>query len=144
MIELIITLLVIGGAILASASIFRNQLQGNLESDSQIIANRLSDAQARALAVLENSAWGIHFDYVSTTPFYAVFPGTTYSVASDTFYLSGLVEFQTPASGASSNIVFAKRTGMLTATATVVIGLKNSTSNTKTITVSPQGFITIQ
>ncbi len=144
--ELIIVILVVGGVVLASMSIFNNQLLGNLESDAQIIGVRLEEAKIRATAAIENSPWGIYFDYTSSTPSYALFPGSSYSVASDTYFLSNLVEFETPASGASTTVLFEKRTGFLSpaVTSTIVIRLKSSPSSTKTITINPQGNINIQ
>lgn len=143
-IELIIVVAFLG-LIGASAVFFlRNQFLGTLESDSQTIKARLQETQIRAISGLEGKQWGIHFDNNATPPFYALFPGASYSTASSTYFLSNLVEFQTPGAGATKDIIFNKLSGATTATDSVIIRLKNNTSQIKTITVSAQGKISVE
>ncbi len=124
---------------------FRNQSTGTLESEASIIASRLALAQSYAIASVNGKQWGIHFNNVNnTSPFYALFNGSTYTSASSTYYLPSIVNFQTPASTASTSIVFSKFTGKIDSASSIVIGLTSDSSQTKTIVVSPEGKITIQ
>lgn len=145
LIELIITItfFAIAGAFLVFN--LRNQFLGNLESDAQIISSRLAETQSRAIAGLEGNGWGIHFENATnTTPFYAIFPGTSYTQASSTHFLSQVIEFQSPTSGSSTDIIFNKLSGTVATTTSVIIRLKTDTSKTKTITVTAQGKITVE
>ncbi len=145
LLELMIAIALLLFATASAYVVLRNQLLGNLESDAQIISDRIEEAQTRSIAALNGTGWGIHFDNASTTPFYSLFSGLTYaSSASSTYYLSGLVQFGTPASGSTTDIIFSKLTGEKTGTTTIVIDLKNATASKKTIIVSPQGQITVQ
>lgn len=143
-IELIIVVAFLG--LLGSSAVFflRNQFLGTLESDSQTIKARLQEAQIRAIAGLEGQSWGIHFDNAAAQPFYALFPGVSYSAASSTYILSNLVEFQTPGGGVAKDIIFYKLNGAIATTTSVIIRLKNNTSQIKTITVSAQGRISVE
>lgn len=143
-IELIIVIAFL--SLLGASAVFflRNQFLGTLESDSQTIKARLQEAQVRAISGLEGVSWGIHFDNNATPPFYALFPGASYSTASSTYLLSNLVEFQTPAGGSAKDIVFNKLNGTIATTTSVIIRLKNNTSQIKTITVSGQGRISVE
>lgn len=145
LIELIIA--VAFSAILAASGLFilRNQFLGVLDADAEAIKNRLLQAESQAISGMEGMSWGIHFNNVtSTEPFYALFAGSTYISASTTYYLSGLVEFQNPAPGASSAVVFHKLSGFVSSTASTTIRLRNDSTRTKTITVSAQGLISAQ
>lgn len=124
--------------------LLKNQASGSLQSNAEIISARLSEAQSRAIAGVSGNTWGIHVDNViATSSFYGLFEGTTYTTTTYQYQISNAVEFQTPASGASSTISFARLTGRINATSTIVIRLKSNTSETKTITVSPTGEITV-
>ncbi|MBI2591682.1 MAG: hypothetical protein HYW34_03330 [Candidatus Brennerbacteria bacterium] len=116
-IELIIVVAFLG--LLGSSAVFflRNQFLGTLESDSQSIKARLQEAQIRAIAGLEGQQWGIHFDNAAAQPFYALFPGASYSAASSTYFLSQIVEFLNPSSGTSTDIIFQKLSGNATSSA---------------------------
>lgn len=126
--------------------VVRNQILGNLESDAAIIAARLGETQARALAGVDGAAWGMHFENpLSSPPFYSLFAGSSYpSAASSTYFLSSSVEFQTPAPGGSTNIVFNKLSGTIASTATVVIRSKTDPLRTKTIAVTAEGKISVE
>ena len=128
---------------ISAVLLLKNQSLGNLESDAEAIASRLSEAQSRAIAGVENRQWGIHFENTAN-PFYALFNGPSYSAASTTYYLSAFVEFQSPASGTSTDIIFTKLSGTISAATSVIIRLKSNTTQTKTVTVSSQGKTTVE
>ena len=144
LIELIMVVAIVSLIAASAVLLLRNQLLGNLESDTQIIVDRLQESQARAIAGVNGTAWGIHFDNATTTPYYAIFSGASFTAPSTTYYLSGLVQFSQPKSGSTSDIIFNKLTGTAATTGTIVLKLATSASSTKTISVSTQGQITVQ
>lgn len=144
LIELIIVVAFLGIAGALTVVLIRNQLLGSLESEVQAIRSRLQEAQTRAIAGVEGTHWGIYFNNASSAPWYALFPGSSFSAASSTYFLSRIVEFQAPASGTSTAVIFSKRTGTVTTTASVIIRLKNDTAQTKTITISSQGRVNVE
>ncbi|MEK7212177.1 MAG: prepilin-type N-terminal cleavage/methylation domain-containing protein [Patescibacteria group bacterium] len=144
LLELIIATGILGLIFTMGFVVFRNQLIGTLDSEAKIISTRLGGAQNRAITSMHNSQWGIYFESTST-PFYALFAGASYTgAASSTYLLSNLVEFQTPALGNNTSTVFSKLSGSISATTTVVVRLKSDTAQTKTITVSPGGRISVE
>lgn len=137
-----VTILIIVGASLFF--VLNNQSIGQLQSDAEIISSRLSDSQSRAIAGVNGNAWGIRFDNTnSSSPFYTLFEGASYTTSTNTYYLSSTIEFQTPTGGATVNVAFAKLTGKISATSTIVIRLKSNPTNTKTITITPSGEISV-
>ncbi len=145
LIELIVVVAII--AITAAGLVYtiQNQSLGNLNTDAQGIADRLAEAQSRAINAVDGVGWGVRFDNTTPgSPKYSIFAGSSFSSAWSTYYLSNVVEFTTPASGATLDVAFKKRTGRVTSTSTIVIDLRTSTSTQKTITVSPNGNITVQ
>lgn len=137
-----VTVLIVIGASLFF--VLNNQAIGNLESDAEIIGARLADAQSRAIAGVNGSGWGIHFDNTNASaPFYALFEGSSYVSAATTYYLSNTVAFQTPESGASTTVPFTKLTGKTAATTTITIQLKANSQTTKTVTITPSGEISV-
>ncbi|MDI6821021.1 MAG: prepilin-type N-terminal cleavage/methylation domain-containing protein [Patescibacteria group bacterium] len=143
----LIELLIVSAFLMLVGSVgfftLRNQQLGNLESDARIIISRLSEAQSRARAGVQGTDWGLYFNNATpSSAFYALFQSSAYTTSTETYYLSNSIEFQTPASGATTSIAFTKLTGRTGATSSIVIRLKNNTSINKTITVRAQGQIT--
>lgn len=143
LIEVLIASAFLTLAITSALFIFKNQSLGNLESDAQIIAARLKEAQARAIAGANGSPWGIRFDNVGA-PFYALFQGPVYAAPSSTYYLSATVEFQVPATATSVDLVFDKLLGTTATTTSIVIRLKTNTTDARTITVGKSGRIGVE
>lgn len=141
-------LVVVAFLALASSAVFfilKNQSFGNLESDGQIIAARLLEAQTRAIAGVNGSSWGIHFNNVtSSAPWYALFQGATFTEGAETYYLSGSVEFQSPAASTSTDLIFTRLTGRISTSTSIIVRLKTNTSEKKTITVTTEGKISLQ
>ena len=144
LIEIFISLTIIIGIGASLLFLLGNKKTGALQSNAEIIAARLSEVQSRAIAGVSGSSWGMHFNNVtSTSPFYDVFEGSSYSTTTYQYQPTNEIEFQTPASGTSTDIAFTRLTGRIGATSTIVIRLKLNTSETKTITVTPMGEITV-
>lgn len=146
LLELIIVIGILVMIVPGMLFILRSQILGNLDSDSLIVSARLTDAQMRAIAGVGGSNWGMHFENPATSsPFYAIFAGTSYAgVASSTYFLSNAIEFQSPASGAATDIVFNKLSGTAMSADSIVIRLKSDPSMTKTITVTTGGKISVE
>jgi len=143
LIELLLVLAFFAIAVAMGTVLVRNQLLGSLDGDAQSVRSRLEEAQARSIAGSEGSAWGIYFNNASATPYYALFPGTSFVAASSTYSLSGFVEFQTPAAGTSTAITFSKLNGTTATTTSVVLRLRSSQQQIETVTVSAAGRITL-
>jgi prepilin-type N-terminal cleavage/methylation domain-containing protein len=144
LIELILVVAIMALTVPFAIVVVRNQVAGNLDGDAQSVKSRLAEAQTRAIAGNEGSAWGIYFDNASTTPYYALFVGAAFASASGTYRLSAPVEFQTPAAGVTLSIVFNKLTGTTATTTAVVLRLKANQQQTETVTVTAQGQISVQ
>jgi len=145
LLELIISvslLFIIG---VASVFILQNQLHGTLETDAEVMASRLIEAQTRAIAGVSNTGWGVRFhNATATTPYYALFSGSSFATSTLTYYLSGLVEFQSPGAGNITDVAFSKLSGTLSASTTIIIRLKTDSAKTKTITVTDKGKISVE
>lgn len=116
-----------------------------LEEEQNRIVSALREAKGNAVAIEQGYAWGVHFDNTDTSrPFFTVFSGVSYagSGTTSTRYLSSEVEYEAPAGGASSDVIFTKRTGTTTAAATITVRLRITPDLKKNINVSTQGVIT--
>lgn len=104
------------------------------------IVTVLRTAQLRAIAQEDSQPWGVYFSNLGST-FYQVFKGSDYLTGTpveNKRFLGRGISFAQPATNATSQVVFAKRTGLPTAPLTVKIALRGATS---TITINAQGNI---
>ncbi|MEK7465506.1 MAG: prepilin-type N-terminal cleavage/methylation domain-containing protein [Patescibacteria group bacterium] len=145
LIELIIVVLFLGIAGSAALLMFKNQEIGSLESEAQGVATRVREARGRAFAGVDGLAWGVHFENATTTPFYAIFPGSTYVSASSTvFNLGTLVRYATLSQGSSTEILFTKLSGTIATGTSVQFKLATDASKTKTVSVSAEGKVSVE
>lgn len=144
---LVIGILVIVSSI-GSAFLFGQKLSTEVEEEAKKIASVLRTAQSKAINLEENSAWGVHFDNVTASaPFYDSFRGTNYAASTSTerYYLSENMIYQSPASGTSTEVIFNKRSGTVTASATTTITIRSTSPQiTKNITIGTNGRVVIQ
>jgi type II secretory pathway pseudopilin PulG len=138
---LTILVLVASGAIL----LLRGQIAGNLDADAEAILSRLQEAQSKAAAGVDNKDWGIRFEAPTTNPhFYVMFSGNyATSSATTTFYLSRFVEFEDPAAGTAKEVIFQKLSGVPSTSTVIVIRLRSSPSEKRTIDISRLGRLKI-
>lgn len=122
--------------------------QASIEADEEIgkIRSTLRDAQGRAIAVQENSKWGVRFTHpASGSELYQLFSGPTYAGGTvwETIYLSPRLTFTAPPSGTSTDVIFNKRNGNSASTTDIVITVRarNRSDIIESITVSPKGNI---
>lgn len=145
LIELIVSVSIMFTVAAMGFFVLRNQLLGTLDNSAEIIATRLEGAQSLAIAGASSSAWGVRFNNVTTsTPLYAYFMGPTYVAATQTFYLPGGIEFQSPAAGTTTDVVFSELSGNSSVSTTIIIRLKSDTAKTRTIRISGKGKITTE
>jgi len=134
-------------AILAAATapgFFRywdaRQLTGRVNN----VVALLRQTQVRAVSQEGGNQWGVHFEHpASGAKFYQVFSGTwatgTREIRTN---IGSKLTFVAPASGNSTDVIFAKRTGLPTAATAITLALLSSTSTTQqSVTVTAQGTI---
>ena len=156
-IELLITIAIASIMFTIGAiSLINLRSQQTLEHETQAIAVLLSVAREKSIGQESSSRWGVHIQNNPTgrdtyaliqvdeallaSSSYTDIPGT----ASDSRTVPTSVELISPASGASTNIVFQKSSGLPTANATITLQLVSRPSSSYTITVSSKGTIDYQ
>lgn len=145
LIELIISMAII--AILAGVgfiNIINYRHRQDLTSTTQEIIEVLRNSQNRSLSQESASRWGVHFEnQTSGTDFYELFQGASYAGATivSKSALPSNIQFDIPASGSSSTIIFSPITGLPNASATIKIYLISSPTSSSTIIVNSNGKI---
>lgn len=146
LIELVI---VIGLVIMISSVLFLN-LSGDrgttaLNSTTKQIAVLLREAQSRAINGASSTSWGVHFNSMASTSFYALFFGPVYASATEVghYAMPTQVRFMTSTipAGSSSTVLFAPLSGTPNATATIGLELVFGPQVSSTIFVNSFGAI---
>jgi len=154
LVELIVVVGII--AVLATIGVsdyLNTRNRKHLESTAEVLVRELNFTMTRSRAQEDGYQWWIHLDNpAGDNDFYTVCYGTyTASAASCTleggteFKRTSLgegIEFTNPGPGVTKDVVFAKATGLSTATAPVTITI-SSTAGTGEITVNPSGGISV-
>ena len=118
-----------------------------IEAEEEInkIRSTLRHAQGNAIAFEQNSQWGVHFSNpAGSDPIYELFYGASYpGTIKETIYLSSRFMFTAPASGASEDIMFEKRSGRSTSALTITITIQPRSGNEpiKSVFVTKEGNI---
>lgn len=116
----------------------------SLEDDAAKIAFTLRGARDRAIAQEQASAWGVHFvNGASGVDYYQVFKGNTFASGTvvERVNISEAIQLTSPPSASSTDIVFAKMTGLPTGASSIIISIIKKPSSSKTITVPGNGQI---
>lgn len=113
-----------------------------LDSSGKLVVSTLTKARDRAMAGENDRKWGVHFvngadDYYEFFSSPADYANASTSVM-ETIFLDSGVSFSTPASGASSTVIFTKISGTTTPASVVLI---SSFGGTSTVSVSAQGRV---
>ncbi len=147
----LIELVVVIGVGLILGAIFIPNLQGRrglteLNITSRQMVALLREAQTKALLESSSTAWGVHFENSTTSPFYALFSGTYSTTTISTRALLPLrIRYASSslAVGQSREVLFAQRTGKPSTSSTVTIELKNNIGSltSSTISVSTAGAV---
>ena len=102
-----------------------------IESEEEInhVRSLLRSAQGKAIALEDNSQWGVRFSNPAGNPAtYELFAGAAYpGTVKEKVYLSPRFKFTSPASGLNQAVIFLKRSG------------KSSSGGSITITIQPNG-----
>jgi len=151
LIELLIaTTIVAIAAVVGIINLSNYRARSDLNHAGQEIVTFLRDAQSRSISQEATSTqgsggrWGVHFENPATsTDFYDLFWGAVYTTGTvvSRATLPASVQFDIPASGSSSTIVFAPLTGLPNATTTIKISSVSSAAVSSTITVNSNGQI---
>lgn len=116
-----------------SLNFYKNQ---QLESHSQQILQVLRRAQLKAMAIEEDSSFGVHFD--NDEKKYTLFKGNSYSPAdlnNEEFDFPGIITISGP-----SEVVFSKLEGMPSFIGDIIL---SSNGLTRTININPIGRINL-
>ena len=141
---LVIAVLSILGGI--AFNIYSNfQWDVKIDEEANRIKYVLRQAQAKAINGENGSSWGLRFFHpASGAQYYELFQGNSYAVGTTTesYFLSGGTEFVNPASGSNIDVVFIKRTGILSGGSAITLTIKTSISDIeRNISISLKGLI---
>lgn len=123
-------------------SAFKNK--HDLDLGSEEVVSVLKNAQSKAIQQEGGSAWGVRFINTTSTDYYQIFQGSSYSSSAvvSSQQLSGANVFTDPAVGMTLDIVFATRTGIpISGNAAVVVIKQSGSGNAYSIFVSSAGKI---
>lgn len=149
LLELLLVMAIL--AILASFGFgfyYNFQLDVKINEEADRIKYVLRQTQQNAISGEYNSKWGVRFVNATTSipdnRYYDVFYGNTYEngTSTDRYYLAQGVDFVSPASSSTLDVIFNKRNGNSASSSDIVITIKTETSDiTKSIIVTPKGLI---
>ena len=145
LVELLITItIVIVIAAIGSMNLLGYTQRQNLNFTAQEIISVLRNAQNSSISQEGSLRWGVDFENpASGSDFYDLFKGATYAdgavVARNTLHSS--VQFDIPATGATSTIIFAPATGLPNASTTIKISLIGNPDVSSTIMINSNGEI---
>ncbi len=146
LVELIIVVALI--SILAVFSFFtllQRKGQNDFDNAGQSMAAMLREARSRSVSQSSSTSWGVHFENsTTTTPFYALFPGSYATATIIGYYrLPTTVGYVTSslASGASKEITFSQITGLASQSTSIAIYSLSNSANSSTINVASSGAV---
>lgn len=116
----------------------------SLSDDAAKVAFTLRGAHDRSVAQESASAWGVHFVNDATgVDYYQVFKGDTFAAGTVTerINLNETIQFANPPSASTTDVMFAKMSGLPTGAGSIIISLRTTPSTTKTITILGSGQI---
>ena len=145
LIELLIVIAIVGVLVVAGMTNYfgtRNRII--FESQVVKIAADLQATRERSRVQEGGDQWGIHFENPAGAgnDFYDIWHGVSYAAGTTTSrsVFSSSVEFTAPGPGSTLDVVFAKATGLPTASFTIDIQSTQS-SATATIKINTQGRV---
>ena len=128
-----------------SSSFISYQVVVEADEEANRIRSMLRSAQGKAINLEDNSQWGVHFSNpVAGSPLYELFAGASYpGTIKETTYLSSRLMFINPAVNSTQDIMFQKRSGKSTNSATIVITIapQSGQPQTRNISVTGEGNI---
>ena len=132
-------------AIIIAPSFLGRRSSMELDGASGQIAALLREAQSRSAAGDRGSSWGVHFENTTATrPFYALFRGVYgTSTVAGLYSLPSAVGFSTSTlgSGSSTEIVFARISGLPSASFKISMFLLSDSRRSSTVRVATSGAV---
>jgi type II secretory pathway pseudopilin PulG len=116
----------------------------SINDDAMKIAFTLRGARDRSVVQKDASAWGVHFvNATGGVDYYQVFKGDTYGTGTvvERVELNGTVQFLTPPSASSTDVMFSKIYGLPSGAGSLILSLISRPATTKTVTVLANGQI---
>lgn len=145
LIELLLAMTIVAlVAVFGLMNLSSYRARSDLNHAGQEIVIFLRNAQSRSQSQESGSRWGVHFENPSGgDDFYELFWGGAYSTSAvaSRANLSSRVQFNAPATGSSSTVIFSPTTGLPTSSTTIKIFLVGNPSVSSTITVDKNGRI---
>ncbi|PIU98396.1 hypothetical protein COS61_01670 [Candidatus Wolfebacteria bacterium CG03_land_8_20_14_0_80_40_12] len=136
-----ITIILAAGGIMNLA---RHRQERDLSLAAQEITIVLRNAQDRSIAQEEGSRWGVYFENpASGSDFYELFQGINYGAATSVSksVLRSNIQFDLPAAGSSSTVVFSPIIGLPNVSTTIKISLIGNPLSSSTIIINSNGEI---
>lgn len=146
-IELILVLGIIAVLSFVSlASLSGRKNKAELDGVTKQMASLLREAQSRSVSQSNYTIWGVRFaNDATTTPFYALFSGATYSTSAEAGHYALPTDASyvtsTIARGAVVDITFAQISGAASNATSVAIYLNSQPTASSTITITSAGAI---
>ncbi len=146
LIELLITIAItVAAATFGAMNLISHRRERDVNFTIQEIIAVLRNAQSRSIAQEEGSRWGIYFNNPSgdSNDFYELFKGVNYASGTvvSKIVLRSNIQFDIPASGSSSTLIFTPITGLPNASTTVKISLIGKPTSSSTIIINNNGEI---
>lgn len=143
--------------VIGTLSMFSYIGRQNLESETRAIVAMMREAQSKAMGQDSESRWGVFMqnNAGSERDYYIIFQVDEALIASSTYTdipgtslerktMRSNVEFASPEAGTSTQILFAKVSGLPNASTTIVLQKFNDPATQKTIFISGVGKIDYQ
>jgi prepilin-type N-terminal cleavage/methylation domain-containing protein len=109
------------------------------------MASLLREAQSRAVSQSNSTAWGVRFKNSTSTAFYALFRGSSYSTSTEQGHYALPTDMAyataTIPVGSSTDIIFSQISGAVSTSTSVKIYLIFQPGSSSTISVSTAGAI---
>lgn len=144
LLEVLLTIAVLSILMSVSFGLYSNFSQGiELESAAKTIISDLKNARAKSMAGEDGLKWGVHFVNNVGSNYYEFFETPTNylspsSTIRETTYLPGIIVFSVPPTASSTDIIFNKIYGTVSASTTITI---SSQGIPRIINITPLGNI---
>ncbi len=147
LIELIVVIAIMAIiATVAGLNLTGSRDKTDLTSTTQQIGTLLRQAQSDAMSEKQGTAWGVHFDNTTSTPYFALYASAVYSTSSINggyYPLPRTVAYATATvpQGSAVNITFSAVTGAASAPASISLYVIGDPSISSTISISSAGAV---
>jgi len=145
LIELLISLAIVAAiSVVGFVNLTGHREKLAVELETEKIVSYLRETRNRAIAGQDDSSWGVHFVNVSAgDDYYNLFKGLSFSTSAivETRFLAKKTQLLIPPVDSTTDIVFIKSTGGLTASTTISLQSKTRPEFTANIQINILGQI---